>query len=108
MEALANVEDSLICARVIQVFIGAFFYIFLIAKAVGAENKAKWFKRRMKYTFFNKRGIFGEYINFGYPTTWEGSWVFLSLFTEWFLVLAIGMSFYMLIIKEKFDGRNES
>lgn len=107
MEALANVEGSLICARVIQVFIGAFFYIFLIAKAVGAENKAKWFKRRMKYTFFNKRGIFGEYTTL--VTLSPGrALVFLSLFTEWFLVLAIGMSFYMLIIKEKFDGRNES
>ena len=66
MEALVNVDSSLICARIIQVFVGAFFYIFMIAKAVGSENKAKWFKRRMKYTFFNKRGIFGEYINFGY------------------------------------------
>ncbi|MFR8307485.1 hypothetical protein [Phascolarctobacterium faecium] len=52
MEALVNVDSSLICARIIQVFVGAFFYIFMIAKAVGSENKAKWFKRRMKYTFF--------------------------------------------------------
>ena len=58
MEALVNVDSSLICARIIQVFVGAFFYIFMIAKAVGSENKAKWFKRRMKYTFFNKRGMF--------------------------------------------------
>ena len=54
MEALVNVDSSLICARIIQVFVGAFFYIFMIAKAVGSENKAKWFKRRMKYTFFIK------------------------------------------------------
>ena len=53
MEALVNVDSSLICARIIQVFVGAFFYIFMIAKAVGSENKAKWFKRRMKYTFLN-------------------------------------------------------
>lgn len=50
MEALVNVDSSLICARIIQVFVGAFLY-FMIAKAVGSENKAKWFKRRMKYTF---------------------------------------------------------
>lgn len=40
MEALVNVDSSLICARIIQVFVGAFFYIFMIAKAVGSENKA--------------------------------------------------------------------
>ena len=57
-----------------------FFYIFMIAKAVGSENKAKWFKRRMKYTFFNKRGIFGEYINFGYPITWQGVGIFVAIY----------------------------
>lgn len=80
MEALVNVDISLICARIIQVFVGAFFYIFMIAKAVGSENKAKWFKRRMKYTFFNKRGIFGEYINFGYPITWQGVGIFVAIY----------------------------
>ncbi|MUU07201.1 MAG: hypothetical protein EP149_05770 [Phascolarctobacterium sp.] len=80
MEALVNVDSSLICARIIQVFVGAFFYIFMIAKAVGSENKAKWFKRRMSYTFFNRRGIFGEYINFGYPVTWQGAIVFLAIY----------------------------
>lgn len=52
----------------------------MIAKAVGSENKAKWFKRRMSYTFFNRRGIFGEYINFGYPVTWQGAIVFLAIY----------------------------
>ena len=107
MEALVNVDSSLICARIIQVFVGAFFYIFMIAKAVGSENKAKWFKRRMKYTFFNKRGIFGEYINFGYPITWQGVGI-LSLFTALFLDLVIGMFSYTPIIKESIYGRNES
>ena len=71
MEALVNVDSSLICARIIQVFVGAFFYIFMIAKAVGSENKAKWFKRR---------GIFGEYINFGYPITWQGVGIFVAIY----------------------------
>ena len=70
MEALVNVDSSLICARIIQVFVGAFFYIFMIAKAVGSENKAKWFKRR----------IFGEYINFGYPITWQGVGIFVAIY----------------------------
>lgn len=86
MEALVNVDSSLICARIIQVFVGAFFYIFMIAKAVGSENKAKWFKRRMKYTFFNKRGIFGEYINFGYPITWQGDRYFCRYLRRYFWI----------------------
>ena len=57
MEALVNVDSSLICARIIQVFVGAFFYIFMIAKAVGSENKAKWFKR---YTPIIKESIYGR------------------------------------------------
>ncbi|MBQ2135028.1 MAG: hypothetical protein II203_04900, partial [Phascolarctobacterium sp.] len=47
---------------------------------IGPENKANWFRRRMKYTFFNKRGIFGEYINFGYPICWQGCVVFLAVY----------------------------
>ena len=62
------------------VFILSFFYIFAIAKLIGPENKANWFRRRMKYTFFNKRGIFGEYINFGYPVCWQGVVVFFVLY----------------------------
>ena len=80
MNAIANVEAILVCGRILQVFIGAFFYIFIVAKLIGHENKAKWFKRRMKYTFFNRRGIFGEYINFGYPITWQGICVFFAIY----------------------------
>ena len=80
MELIAGVDPSLVGARVIQVFIGAFFYIFAIAKFIGPENKANWFRRRAKYTFFNKRGILGEYINFGYPICWQGIVVFFVLY----------------------------
>ncbi len=78
--ALVNVDPVLVCSRVMQVFFGAFIYIFLIAKAIGPEKKAQWFKRRAKYTFFNRRGIFGEYINFGYPVCWQGIIVFLVIY----------------------------
>ena len=57
MEALVNVDSSLICARIIQVFVGAFFYIFMIAKAVRSE-----------------------YINFGYPITWQGVGIFVAIY----------------------------
>ncbi|MBQ8418627.1 MAG: hypothetical protein IJX10_08380 [Phascolarctobacterium sp.] len=80
MEAIEHVAPALVGARVIHVFIGAFFYIFAIAKLIGPVNKATWFRRRKKYTFFNKRGILGEYINFGYPVCWQGCVVFLVLY----------------------------
>ena len=80
MDAIAHVDPSLVGARVIHVFILSFFYIFAIAKLIGPENKANWFRRRMKYTFFNKRGIFGEYINFGYPILCHCCVVFLAVY----------------------------
>ena len=50
MDALANVEPALVCSRVMQIFFGAFLYIYLIAKLVGPENKQAWFRKRKKYT----------------------------------------------------------
>ena len=61
METIANVEPVAVCARVMQIFFGSFIYIYLIAKLVGPDNKLAWFRKRKKYTFFNRRGIFGGY-----------------------------------------------
>ena len=58
MDAIAHVDPSLVGARVINVFILSFFYIFAIAKLIGPENKANWFRRRMKYTFFTFGALF--------------------------------------------------
>ena len=80
MEGLENVAPVAVCSRVMAVFFGAFVYIYLIAKFVGYENKLKWFKKRKSYTFFNRRGVFGEDINFGYPVTWQGVLVFIAIY----------------------------
>ena len=72
MTGIENVDSLAVCTRVIQVFFGSFIYIFLVAKL--------WFRKRKKYTFFNRRGIFGEDINFGYPVTWQGILVFLAIY----------------------------
>lgn len=80
MESIANVAPTLVASRIIQIFLGSFAYIYLIAMLVGAENKAAWFRKRKKYTFFNRRGIFGEDINFGYPVTWQGIGVFFAIY----------------------------
>lgn len=79
MENLANVPPVAVCSRIIQVFFGSFIYIYIVAALVGAERKALWFRKRKKYTFFNRRGIFGEDINFGYPVCWQGVLVFLAI-----------------------------
>ncbi|WP_299448613.1 hypothetical protein [uncultured Phascolarctobacterium sp.] len=80
MTGLETVDSMAVCTRVMQIFIASFFYIFLIAKLVGPENKLAWFRKRKKYTFFNRRGIFGEDINFGYPVTWQGILVFFAIY----------------------------
>ena len=38
MEALVNVDSSLICARIIQVFTGAFFF-FILPKQLDQRTK---------------------------------------------------------------------
>ena len=58
----------------------AFIMFYTTVKIIGPENKEKWFKKRQKYTFFNRRGIFGEDINFGYPRTWQGMLIALGLY----------------------------
>lgn len=80
MDALANVDPALVTSRVMQVFFGAFIYLYIVAKFVGPDNKAKWFRKRKKYTFFNRRGVFGEDINFGYPVTIQGVGIFFLIY----------------------------
>ena len=38
MDALANVEPALVCSRVMQIFFGAFLYIYLIAKLLAPKT----------------------------------------------------------------------
>ena len=61
MDALANVEPALVCSRVMQIFFGAFLYIYLIAKLVGPENKQAWWQGIA--VFF---AIYGVVLGFGY------------------------------------------
>ncbi len=77
MTEVTNIEMA---GRILQVFFLSFLYIFGVARAIGAENKLKWFKHRTKQTFFNRKGFLGEYINFGYPRTWQGVVVFVAIY----------------------------
>lgn len=76
--ALDNAEYFRRIAIVFAVSVGLFF---TVARVLGAERKAKWFKKRTRYTIFTRRSMFGEYIHFGRPCTWEGLLVFVGIFS---------------------------
>lgn len=80
-----TIPMNVMTTRILTVFAWSFAIVFVTAWLVGFERKAKWFKRREKYTFFNRRGVFGEYMNFGYPRTWQGLAVALAMYGIIFL-----------------------
>ncbi len=79
MSGIESAAPVAVCIRLLQVFFGSFIFLYIVARLIGAENKALWFRKRKKYTFLNRRGIFGEDINFGYPVTWQGILIFLAI-----------------------------
>lgn len=67
-------------ARIITVFILSLGFIYIIAKIIGEERKAQWFKKRTKRSFFIRRGFLGETWNFGVPYRWQGFAVFFLMY----------------------------
>lgn len=72
MVDLSQVDSIQLCSRALIALLATFVFIYIVAKIIGKERKDRWFKRRRNYTLLNRRGVFGEYINFGYPRTWQG------------------------------------
>ncbi len=64
--------DVIYMKRIFIAFILSFVLLGIISHVLGEERKAKWFRKRTKYTLFTRRSILGEWIHFGYPCTWEG------------------------------------
>ena len=91
---LSTVPTQALANRIITVFILSFFVFMITARIIGSEKKALWFKRRDKYTLLNRRGIFGEYMNFGYPRTWQGLLVALAMYGVIFLIAIGYICFY--------------
>lgn len=58
--------------KILVCFVWAFIVFFITALVIGADRKAQWFQKRTKYSWFNRRGIIGESLHFGYPKTREG------------------------------------
>ena len=77
---IENAAPVAVANRLFIIVFVAFILFYATVKVIGPENKEKWFKKRQKYTFFNRRGIFGEDINFGYPRTWQGMLIALALY----------------------------
>ena len=73
--------------KILICFIWAFIVFF-----IGVEGKAKWFQRRTKYTWFNRRGFLGETLFFGYPKTREGYGI------TFLMASAIGIVGYILYL----------
>lgn len=80
MTGLENVDPQLVLHRLLIICLGAFVYIYLISFILGQERRNKWFHKRKKYTFFNKRGFLGEYLNYGYPCTIPGVLVAIVMY----------------------------
>ena len=90
----STVPPAAVTGRLITVFFVSFFVIMATAWILGSERKERWFKRRTKYTLLNRRGIFGEYMNFGYPRTWQGLLVALGMYGLIFIIAIGYICFY--------------
>lgn len=75
-----NDNAMIIVQRLLYLLAFSFIYIYIVALAIGRENKAKWFKKRTKSSVFTRRGFMGEYINFGYPTCIKGVLVMILIY----------------------------
>lgn len=64
--------DGVMAGRIVLTFFVAMLIILATALVVGRERKAQWFRKRQKYSFFNRRGFAGDALHFGYPRTWQG------------------------------------
>ncbi|MBR2182895.1 MAG: hypothetical protein IJ858_05680 [Acidaminococcaceae bacterium] len=94
MVDLSTVQTQAFANRLFTVFFLSFFIFIITAKLLGSERKALWFKRRTNYTLLNRRGIFGEYMNFGYPRTWQGLLVALAMYGLIFAIAIGYLCFY--------------
>ncbi|WP_425060607.1 hypothetical protein SCACP_13420 [Sporomusa carbonis] len=79
--------------RVIVAFIIGLCIIYITAKIIGDEKKARWFKKRQQTSLFNRRGMLGETLNFGVPRSWQGVAIMVLMYT---VIFAIG---YVLVFK---------
>lgn len=83
--------EAALAVKIISSFFVGMLIILATAVIIGPERKAKWFRKRQKYSFFNRRGFVGDIVHFGYPRTMEGLVVALLMFAT------IGLVGYVII-----------
>ena len=71
--------DTEITRRVFFSLISAFCLANIALKLLGEKRRKKWFVKRTRSYFFNRRGFLGEHFHFGRPATKEGVMVLLGL-----------------------------
>jgi phage shock protein PspC (stress-responsive transcriptional regulator) len=77
--------------RILSAFFTALVIIYVIAKIIGEDRKATWFKKRTRSTIFTRRGVLGETWHFGVPCKWQGFVVSFLMFS------IIGVVSYLII-----------
>ena len=66
-------------ARIGYLFLAWLVVVALVGFAIGPERKRQWFYMRdTSKSFFNRRGVLGELMQFGFPRTREGWMVFVG------------------------------
>jgi hypothetical protein len=73
VQDLSHVSATALTGRALIMLLVAFVVCFVTAKIIGKENKERWFKKRTNYTMLNRRGVFGEYINFRLSANIDGT-----------------------------------
>lgn len=74
------INEEILLVRLFIMFIFSFLLFTFTGILIGNERKAKWFKKRTKYSIFTRRSIIGEFIHFGRPYTLEGYLLTIFLF----------------------------
>jgi predicted permease len=94
LQDLSHVNATAVTGRALIMLLVAFIVCFATAKIIGKENKERWFKKRTNYTMLNRRGIFGEYINFRLSAYLDGD----MLVTFIMFVIIFGGGFVYLFL----------
>ena len=84
--------DAEIVRRIFFSLISAFCFAHIALRLVGERRRKKWFQKRTRSWFFNRRGFLGEKLHFGRPATKEGVMVLGALLG------AIALTTYIIFI----------
>ena len=79
MEILEQMSPTQFLYRLFLCMLAAMVVVGIAAEWIGEERKARWYKKRTRFSFFLRRGPLGEKFHFGYPRTLEGIGVFLAM-----------------------------